>query len=110
MVNLVPSSATRSSPARRTASAVTSARCSSGIPTAASMASATLCMVLVHSTRHSAPAASTARASSARSAPAAAQSPADCIASTSAKSTDDSTSRAEWKPPRRSRTSSLSSW
>ena len=43
----------------------------------------------------------------ASSSPAAAQSPAACIASTSAKSTEASTSRAEWKPPSRSRTASL---
>ena len=77
--------------------------------TAASIASATLCIVLVQSTTHSAPAACSDRASSASRAPAAAQSPAACIASTSAKSTDAITSRAEWKPPSRSRTSSLTS-
>ncbi len=77
--------------------------------TAASIASATMCIVLVHSTTHSAPADSSPRASAASSAPAASQSPATCIASTSAKSTDASTSRAEWKPPSRSRTSSFTS-
>ena len=58
MVNLVPSSATRESPAPRTAAAVTSAMWISGTPVAASIASATLCIVLVQSTTHSAPAAS----------------------------------------------------
>ena len=58
------------------------------MPTAASIASATLCIVFVQSTTHSAPAASSPRASAARRAPAAAQSPDACIASTSAKSTD----------------------
>ncbi len=55
MVNAVPSSPTVPSPARVTTSAVTSARCSSGIPTARCTWSATLCIVFVHSSSRSAP-------------------------------------------------------
>ena len=77
--------------------------------TAVSIASATLCMVLVQSTTQSAPAACSIRASWASSEPAEPQSPRACIDSTSAKSTDASTTRAEWKPPSRSRTASLTS-
>ena len=68
----------------------------SGTPIAASIASATLCIVLVHSTTHSAPAASSAAASAASRRPAASHSPAACMASTSAKSTEDISTRAEW--------------
>jgi hypothetical protein len=77
--------------------------------TAACTWSATLCIVLVHNSRRSAPAASTARASMASRSAAASQSPAACIRSTSAKSTEASTMRAECHPPSRSRTSSFAS-
>ncbi len=70
-----------------TAAPVASARCSSGISIAASICGATLCMVLVHSTRKSAPAASTRPAAWARMAPAASQAPADCNRSIGSKST-----------------------
>ncbi len=74
---------------------------------AASMSSATMCIVFVHSTRMSAPAPSSARACAARMRPVSAQSPEACSASISAKSSESSSRRAEWNPPRRSRTSSF---
>ena len=71
------------------------------------MASATLCMVLVHRTMKSAPPACTDRAAAAMAWPAAAQSPACCMRSISWKSTLCSTTLAECSPPRRSFTVSL---
>ena len=77
--------------------------------TAEVMASATLCMVLVHNTRKSAPASSRARARAASRSPARLHWPDACSASMSAKSTESSRMRAEWTPPSRSRTSSFAS-
>ena len=68
----------------------------SGTPVAASIASATLCIVLVQSTTHSAPAASSAAASVASISACGVPLPAACMASTSAKSTEDMSTRAEW--------------
>jgi len=107
MVKRVPSNPTVRRPAARMASAVGSAMCSSGMPTAASMASATLCIVFVQTTTKSAPAASSERAAPASSSPAASQSPACCSRSTSAKSRLTSTTLAECSPPRRAFTTSL---
>ena len=58
MVNRVPSSPTRRIPAAATATATLSTMWMRGMSTAASIASATLCMVFVHSTSSSAPARS----------------------------------------------------
>ena len=107
MVKRVPSRPTRDRPARRMAAAVGSAMWSSGMFVAASMAGATLCMVLVHSTMKSAPARASACAAAASNTPAASQSPSRCRRSISAKSTLYSTILAECRPPRRAFTASL---
>ncbi len=72
----VPRSPTRPRPAVATAAAVVSAMCSNGTVSEAWTWSATLCMVLVHSSTMSAPADSRPRAASASSAAAASQLPA----------------------------------
>jgi len=87
MVKRVASSPTLHSPVRRISAAVASAMCSSGILTAASIAGATLCIVFVHSTRKSAPAASSDRAAAASKWPASSQRPECCSRSMSWKST-----------------------
>jgi hypothetical protein len=84
--------------------------CSSGTVSALSTVAATLCMVFVHSSTRSAPAASSVFASAASTSPAPAQSPAIWSRSITEKSTDSSRQRAECRPPSRSRTISLSSW
>ena len=94
---------------RATASAVVSAMWTNGTSTAPVIASATLCIVFVHRTSSSAPAAASARASAASSAPASSQRPSRCSASISAKSTERSTQSAECSPPSRSRVASLTS-
>ena len=83
--------------------------CSNGTVSEAWTWSATLCMVLVHSSTMSAPADSRPRAASASSAAAASQLPARCMAAIPAKSTEYSTQCAEWSPPSRSRTVSFAS-
>ena len=91
------------------ASAVLSPMCRSGTSRPSVTASATVCIVFVHRSTISAPAACSDRASVASSSPARAQSPASCSRAISAKSTDSSTHRAECRPPSSSRTDSLSS-
>ena len=107
MVNRVPRRPTRRIPAAETAAATLSTMCTRGMSTAASIASATLCMVFVHSTRISAPAPSSAWAALASRAPASSHDPATCSSSISAKSTDHNSSGAECRPPRRARVSSF---
>ena len=87
------------------------ARCArTGCSMASTIASATLCIVFVHSTSSSAPACSSGRASPASSAPGARPSrPSRWSRSTSAKSTERIRQSAECSSPRRSRTSSLTS-
>ena len=80
-----------------------------GIVIASSISAASLCIVFVHSTSSSAPAASSACASCASREPASAQRPSRCMTSISAKSTLRSTQSAECSPPSRSATSSLTS-
>ncbi len=96
MLNPVPRKATDSSPAATTARAVTSARWTNGTDVASSIRSATLCIVFVQSRSSSAPPFSSTRASAASNLPADSQSPARCISSTGAKSTEDTRHRAEW--------------
>src|SRR5262252_7428990 len=69
--------------------------------------SATWCMVLVHSTSSSAPAASSVRAPSASRRPACSHSPAACSRSTTAKSYERISRSAECIPPSRRRASSF---
>ena len=94
-------------PWARTASAVVSAMWTKGTSTASVIAPATLCIVFVQSTISSAPAATSARASAASSAPASSQRPVRWSGSIAVKSTERSTQSAECRPPRRSRTASL---
>lgn len=107
MVKAVPSRPTVFSPAVCTASAVASARCSSGIVIAASMSAATLCIVLVQSSRKSAPAASSCLLARIKIAAASSHRDSACSCSISAKSSDTSTQRAECSPPSLSAVSSL---
>ena len=109
MVKRVPSSPTRRIPAAETAPATLSTMWTKGMPTAASIVSATLCMVFVHSTRTSAPARSSARAADASRAPASSHDPDACSSSISAKSADHRSNGAECRPPSRARVSSLAS-
>jgi len=104
IVKRVPSRPTRVMPAAASASAVPSAMCSSGSGVAPVIASATLCMVLVHNTMKSAPPSCSERAATAMASPAASQWPACCSVSISWKSTLCSSSLAECRPPSVSRT------
>ena len=101
IANVVPRKPTWERPAALHASATTSARCSTGMPTAASTWSKTRWNVVVHSSRKSAPARSTPCAASTRMRATPSQSSASCRRVTSAKSTDDMIVLADDRSPTR---------
>ena len=104
MVKAVASRPTDRRPSDFRRLAVASAMCRSGMPVAASISSATMCMVLVASRMPSAPAFSRPRAASTRTAAVPAQSPSCCISAKGARSTLWTSSRAECNPPSRDAT------
>ena len=101
IAKVVPMKPTSFSPAALQASATTSARCSTGIDTAASTWSKTRWKVVVHSSRKSAPARSTPCAASTRTRATPSQSSFSCSEVTSAKSTEAMIVRAEARLPSR---------